>query len=102
MRACRIGSCPQPATIRGRCARHARPVEDVRALYKTARWLRLRAAVLREQPWCPDCHARGVTRATQDVHHRLGHGGNVASFYAREHLMGLCHPHHSARTARGE
>lgn len=96
-------SCPNPGTVRGRCPAHAAEWERARDLVRSedrtirnsARWQRLRRAFLRDNPWCswPNCFD-----AATDVDHitPISSGGdpwNVAN------LQGLCHRHHSRKTA---
>lgn len=94
--------------LRGRCATHAvqqehqRPNYDVRRWYRTARWKALRALVLLEEPTCEECWQEGHVEPNTDVHHREKHHGDMALFFDRAKLQGLCHAHHSAHTARGE
>ncbi|MGE0363355.1 MAG: HNH endonuclease [Vicinamibacterales bacterium] len=75
----------------------------MRRWYRTARWLRLRARVLAEEPFCPECAAAGrpVTDTT-DVDHTTPHRGNPALFWDRRNLRALCHACHSRKTQRGE
>jgi 5-methylcytosine-specific restriction protein A len=67
-----------------------------RALHTgSKRWRELREQVLREQPFCPLCLALGRAVAATDVDHRDGNDANNA----RANLWGLCHSHHSEKTA---
>lgn len=60
-----------------------------------ADWRRVRAEVLREQPWCP-CGKRAT-----DVDHIQSFRGIADPLrLARSNLRALCHPCHMARTAR--
>jgi 5-methylcytosine-specific restriction protein A len=67
------------------------------ALYKLARWKRLRRIVLAEQPICQTCQ----TELTTDVDHIQPHRGNESLFWARDNLQGLCASCHSIKTAKG-
>src|SRR5262245_32278620 len=101
--------CSEPGcsnrVAKGRCAAHARDREgrrpnlELRKLYHTARWCRLRAVVLAEQPFCPECDAEGVTVASRDVHHR--EKATPDNFFVQANLQALCIRHHSLHTARG-
>lgn len=108
LRPCPVPQCHE-LTRGGRCQTHARQKEqrrpnvDVRVWYSCARWKRLRALVLAQEPLCVDCQTLdGRVCASVEVHHKVRHGGDPILFYARENLAALCHAHHSARTARGE
>lgn len=97
-------TCPNPAELGGKCSEHARAADASRnrrratslAVYRSKRWRRLRRQVLHEQPYCarPGCDAPST-----DVDHvvRIEDGGDK---WARSNLEGLCHPHHSEKTAR--
>ena len=75
----------------------------IRRWYRTARWAALRARVLLEEPWCPDCQAEsGIVVQARDVHHVRKHQGDSALFWSRANLQALCHAHHAVRTGRGE
>ena len=99
---CRVPGCPNVATNRGYCDKHqskipprqftTRPNAAGRGYdYK---WQKFRAEYLRRNPICADCGQQAT-----DVHHpwRLEDGGPQ---YDAANLMPLCHPCHSARTAR--
>ncbi len=90
--------CPQHERDRKRQADARRKDDPLRRLYGTARWKRLRSQVLREEPLCRDCRAEGHVEASAEVDHivpaRRGGG-----FFDRANLQGLCHPHHSRKTA---
>lgn len=86
----------------GRCSAHAaeydRGIKDRsewRWVYGDRRWRALRRQVRQEQPWCivTGCH-----ELTADVDHivALQDGGSP---FARENVQGMCHAHHSAKTA---
>jgi 5-methylcytosine-specific restriction enzyme A len=59
-----------------------------------AAWQRLRRLVLTEQPLCPECQKQGLLVTAIDVDHI----DNDPSNNERSNLVGLCHPHHSAKT----
>lgn len=90
--------------MKGKCAGHAREAEATRnvgrarslAVYRSARWRRLRKRILRERPWCEEperCH-----EAATDVDHiiPIEDGGDP---WDEANLRPLCHPHHSRKTA---
>ena len=94
---------------KGRCPAHAvhveqqRPNVDVRRLYRTVRWAKLRALVLAEQPLCADCLMEEVTLTpATDVDHIKPHRGDLTLFWSRANLQGLCHECHGRKTQRGE
>ena len=110
MKTAALHPCPFPRcgalTTGGRCAAHRlkesdRPNVDVRAWYRTPRWAQLRASVLAEQPWCPECSALGRRVHTTDCDHIVPHRGDARLFWSRGNLQGKCHAHHSAKTGRG-
>lgn len=59
-----------------------------------AKWQKLRASVLREEPLCRHCFARGLIVPATDVDHMNGADDN-----RRESLQPLCHECHSRKTA---
>lgn len=94
----------------GYCAEHsqqreqARPLFDVRKLYRTARWRKLRLIIKGRYPLCVDCLAKEPPRytPTTDIDHEVPHRGNLELFWDERNLRGRCHECHSAKTARGE
>ena len=64
-------------------------------LYGSARWRRLRALVLNEEPLCRLCERQGKTTAADTVDHIKEHKGDVALFYDRDNLQPLCASCHS-------
>ena len=105
LRFCNVPGCSH-LVISGPCAEHAAQREhgrgnwELRKLYRTAPWRRLRAIVLQEEPTCPECLEQGFITPTQDVHHR--HKATPDNFFDRSNLQALCAPHHSEHTQRGE
>lgn len=103
-RPCSVWPCADVARVKGKCTRHAAEADAGRntrrarslAVYRSARWRRLRARVLRDRPWCehPGCRL-----AATDVDHiiRIEDGGNP---WDENNLQPLCHAHHSAKTRR--
>jgi 5-methylcytosine-specific restriction protein A len=105
---CSHPGCPVLTTT-GQCAAHrqaaerARPMFEMRRLYRTARWRRLRAVVLSEEPLCMcDAHrgldARFISAA---VDHRIPHRGDETLFWDRANLRGLAEVCHNRKTGRG-
>jgi hypothetical protein len=74
---------------------------DVRRLYSSARWRRLRQQVLAQSPVCSDCQTAGRMRASVEVHHVEKHDGDFSKFWAGP-FAGLCAPCHAKRTRQGE
>lgn len=102
-RSCSSPSCPHPGTVRGRCPAHASEAEAERnrgrevelKVYRSARWRRLRARILRARPWCED--PGGCFEQATDVDHvvSIERGGDP---WDEGNLRPLCHPHHSRKT----
>ena len=80
----------------------ARPNVDVRKLYLTRRWRDLRAEVLQDEPLCRECRGQGRVEPSTDADHILPHRGDLALFWNRANLQGLCHACHARKTQRGE
>lgn len=107
MRFCATPGCA--ATVpKGHCPTHARVREagrynaQMRKLYASPRWFRLRAQVLQDDPLCRECQAQGRVEPGVDVDHIVPHRGDLARFWNRENLQALCHACHSRKTQRGE
>jgi 5-methylcytosine-specific restriction protein A len=107
LRPCATPKC-NTLTPNGRCGSCARkrdrqrPNVDVRRLYHTARWRKLRALVLQEEPLCCDCMNENQVIASTDVDHEVPHRGDLELFWSRANLRGRCHECHSRKTQRGE
>jgi hypothetical protein len=86
-------------TPRKHCADHqprdTRPPAHKRG-YDGA-WRKTRAAYLKAHP---NCSEPGCDAPAQDVHHLDGLGPLALRGHDPENLEGLCHSHHSERTAR--
>ncbi len=65
-------------------------------------WQQLRANVLRQQPLCKDCEAKGMVTPATEVHHvtKIKHRPDMRMEV--ENLMTLCGRCHDERTAKGE
>lgn len=73
--------------------------EEMRRLYQTREWRRIRAWQLVKEPWCAQClRANKFVQAT-DVHHINRHCGDRAEFFNGP-LQSLCHSCHSKVTIR--
>lgn len=92
------GYCPPHAQARERGRENA----EIRKLYHTQRWRRLRAQVLTDAPLCGACQAQGRVEAATDVDHVRPHRGIPALFWNRANLQALCHACHSTKTQGGE
>ena len=110
--ACLTAGCPEPVTSRGRCARHGGAVDRLRglnadrvhvALYDSARWRRLRRAVLMAHPICECdvCRQTGRVLSARVVHHKRPHGGDAALFFDETNLQALAKACHDRLTAGG-
>ena len=104
--ACAVPGCPERATLRGRCATHAR---QVRATYDRIRgtrqergydnaWLRLVKEAIKAQPWCSVCMHPGSpdNPLTGDHIIPLSKGGTSTI----ENIRVLCRYHNSKRGNR--
>ena len=67
-------------------------------LYATALWQRLRAAQLRREPLCRDCHALGHLVPATHADHVIPHKGDWSLFKDPDNLQSLCGPCHSRKT----
>jgi 5-methylcytosine-specific restriction enzyme A len=67
--------------------------------YRTALWLRTRAAHLAREPLCRACKALGRVTPGREVDHviPIAQGGDRT---AQDNLQSLCSPHHRDKTAR--
>lgn len=114
-RPCRAYLCPNTTSNpNGYCMEHqgtARQHEADRreSAYRRGydrRWERFREAYLREYPLCEDCLKQTLPgespQPATEVHHIRKLAEHPELKYVKSNLMGLCHRHHSIRTARGE
>jgi len=69
-----------------------------RKLYKTARWLALRAWQLRRAPLCADCYKEGRIVPATEVDHIRAHAGSEELFFDTSNLQSLCKACHSRKT----
>jgi 5-methylcytosine-specific restriction endonuclease McrA len=107
LQACTEPGCPA-RVLRGRCEahtlaprqEHARDNVAVRRWYRTARWIRLRRAVLVDAAYqCQGCQA---VQVALEVDHIRRHGGDPVLFWDRSNLQTLCSTCHTKKTNRGE
>lgn len=80
--------------VRAKPDRRSPEAQAYRALYHTARWLRLRKQQLAKQPLCEMCAARGKVTAANTVDHKVEHKGDLELFFSGE-LASLCANCHS-------
>ena len=89
------------------CAKHIQPkklpfegaTRYNTELYNTSKWRKLRAFILKNQPYCNNC---GATEKLE-IHHRIQPKGNPELFYDESNLVplcGLCHKNVTAREIR--
>ena len=64
------------------------------------RWQQARAGYLAKHPLCVICKAKGAIEPATDLDHIVPHKGDMDLFWDRANWQGLCHPCHSAKTAR--
>lgn len=87
----------------GKGVRQASKKPAHHALYKTARWLRIRERQLRTNPLCLFCQQFGrITKATV-CDHVIPHRGDVRKFYAGpfQSLCKRCHDSHKQSEEAG-
>lgn len=110
LRFCAEPGCPEKVT-KGRCRTHERskreqkreedPSARLYGLYRTARWRRLRASKLLEDPFCAHCRTEGRRRPWDELDHVIPHKGDLQLFWDEGNLQGLCRKHHNAKTRQG-
>lgn len=66
------------------------------------RWQQARERFLSANPLCVACKAEGRAGVATEVDHIIPHRGDQKLFWDETNWQGLCKPHHSAKTARGE
>lgn len=100
-RACAEPGCPTVIDAGTRCPTHTRRAPDRRptaaARGYDRRWGAKRTAYLRAHP---GCQHPGCDEPATDVDHRDGRGPTGDNRWSN--LAGLCHRHHSQRTARDQ
>lgn len=67
-----------------------------RHLYATARWQRLRAYQLSNEPLCQWCLEAEIVEPATEVHHVHPHKGDVDLFFSGP-FISTCKPCHSSR-----
>ena len=64
------------------------------------RWQRTSKQYLREHPFCVMCQKEGILKSATEVDHVIPHRGNIELFWDESNWQGLCHKHHSGKTAK--
>jgi len=98
MRVCGEPGCPA-LTDGPRCAQHGRPARrrpSPRSLGYDSRWERTSKAYLLANPWC---QWPGCTAPAKHTDHADGLGPLGPRGYDWDNFAGLCHSHHSTKTA---
>jgi len=78
-----------------------KPKESNSKAYNSARWIKIRSAMMRDYPVCQRCLEEGRTRASQLVHHIIPwqSGRSEAEqeelMYSLDNLQCLCHVCHN-------
>ena len=54
---------------------------------------------LAKHPLCVHCQREGRVQAATDVDHIVPHSGDMELFWDSSNWQGLCHSHHSIKTA---
>jgi len=77
-------------------------VEEVRLNFRqrgyTTQWDKMRLHYLRKHPLCVHCQALGRVAVATDLDHIIPHKGDMAKFWDKDNLQGLCHSCHSIKT----
>jgi 5-methylcytosine-specific restriction enzyme A len=96
IRLCLESRCPNPATARGRCDAHRKPIERersrrrreaTRGTYKRKKWETIRRLVLFRDPICKVCDNALSTEVDHII--PLAQGGEP---YRLDGLRGICSP----------
>ncbi|MDG5498959.1 HNH endonuclease signature motif containing protein [Marinobacter sp. BGYM27] len=84
-------------------ARHSAPAQERKTSTQRGygyKWQQARAGYLAKHPLCVNCSDNNRVAAATDVDHIKPHRGDMQLFWDRSNWQGLCHPCHSAKTAR--
>jgi len=68
--------------------------DDIKRLYRTARWQAIRQQTLIANPLCTYCEQAGRTVPAHAVDHITPHRGNLELFWSGP-FQGLCEPCHN-------
>jgi len=66
----------------------------------TYRWQQSSKGYLAKHPLCVHCEQQDRVTVATDVDHIVPHRGDMVLFWDRANWQGLCHPCHSAKTAK--
>lgn len=108
LKPCRYPGCPELVRS-GYCATHTqlRTAEEnrlyhddpqIKALYNSNAWKRIRIAQLAREPWCAECLKQGIYTVATDIDHVQPHHGDRSLFF-KGPFQSLCHVDHSRKTA---
>jgi 5-methylcytosine-specific restriction enzyme A len=75
--------------------------QDYRKWYCLKKWRDIRDYLLRRNPLCPECSARGLVVPGTDIDHIIPHKGDKALFWDCKNLQVLCHECHARKTGQG-
>lgn len=98
--------------VKRRTPQHDTQRKERMTIYNTARWRRLRALKLKDQPLCEVCLSRGVVRQADEVHHLDSFmrydskAEQTAKAYSYDNLQSICkqchqQEHHGKRHEAG-
>jgi 5-methylcytosine-specific restriction endonuclease McrA len=68
--------------------------EIYRQWYGSGRWRKLRAQVIKANPWCVMCKAAHISRQATIVDHIRPHRGDESLFWDVRNLQPICKPCH--------
>lgn len=92
------GYCPPHKKAKQRLVEANRESSTARGYGRP--WQKARAGYLRKNPLCIQCQELGKMTAATDVDHIEPHRGDKTLFWDSANWQALCHPCHSAKTAR--
>lgn len=69
---------------------------DLKHLYNSARWKRLRQHILSKHPYCQCPHHNGKSMPANVVDHKIPHRGNLSLFWDVRNLQAMAKPCHDA------
>ena len=110
-RPCKAFNCPNTTSnANGFCNEHQVNAREQRGSARQRgydrQWQQFRVRYLREHPLCEDCLVQPFPgeppQPATEVHHEKKLKDFPELKYDKKYLHGLCHRHHSIRTARGE
>lgn len=69
--------------------------DEVRKLYQTPQWRRLRKVILNRDPYCKRCERHGIDTPSDTVNHIVKAKDDPTRFFDPDNLEGVCTPCHS-------